>query len=141
MKLVIRTQYRENYGAHDWDGKGACPQYWKSKGGDTYVLDVTLDQAQDPAFYDAVVDCIEYSNDYASETVYTETLWDDIDFDPATIVDSWDTYIHAIHQDGVLTCTRDVLDCDGDRVVGQRSWIQDADGQRELTLEYFEEVV
>ena len=38
MKLVIQTQHRENYGAHDWDGKGECPQYWKFKGGETYVF-------------------------------------------------------------------------------------------------------
>lgn len=38
MKVVISTQIRENYGAHDWDGKGTCPQYWKCKGGNTYVV-------------------------------------------------------------------------------------------------------
>jgi hypothetical protein len=38
MKLLITTQVRENYGAHDWDGVGECPQYWKSKGGNDYVL-------------------------------------------------------------------------------------------------------
>jgi hypothetical protein len=26
----------ENYGAHDWDGEGECPQYWKFKGGEDY---------------------------------------------------------------------------------------------------------
>ena len=36
MILVIDTQYMENYGAHDWDGEGACPQYWKFKGGSSY---------------------------------------------------------------------------------------------------------
>lgn len=36
MKLHIVTQYMENYGAHDWDGKGECPQYWKFKGGEDY---------------------------------------------------------------------------------------------------------
>jgi len=36
MKLLITTQYMENYGAHDWDGEGACPQYWKMKGGSDY---------------------------------------------------------------------------------------------------------
>jgi len=36
MKLHITTQYMENYGAHDWDGTGACPQYWKFKGGEDY---------------------------------------------------------------------------------------------------------
>ena len=38
MKLLIQTQVYENYGAHDWDGKGECPQYWKAKGGNDYVI-------------------------------------------------------------------------------------------------------
>ena len=37
-KLLITTQVYENYGAHDWDGAGACPQYWKAKGGNDYVV-------------------------------------------------------------------------------------------------------
>jgi len=36
MKLMITTQIQENYGAHDWDGAGECPQYWKFKGGNDY---------------------------------------------------------------------------------------------------------
>lgn len=36
--LVIETQIHENYGAHDWSGQGACPHYWKPKGGDTVVV-------------------------------------------------------------------------------------------------------
>ena len=36
MKLHIVTQYMENYGAHDWDGQGECPQRWKMKGGEDY---------------------------------------------------------------------------------------------------------
>lgn len=39
MKLVIITQLRENYGAHDWDGTGSVPQYWKNKGGSQYIVD------------------------------------------------------------------------------------------------------
>ena len=38
MKLLITTQVYENYGAHDWDGKNECPQYWKAKGGSEYVV-------------------------------------------------------------------------------------------------------
>ena len=38
MKLLISTQFMENYGAHDWDGVGECPQYWKMKGGEEYFL-------------------------------------------------------------------------------------------------------
>ena len=37
-KLLITTQVYENYGAHDWDGVGECPQYWKDKGGSDYVV-------------------------------------------------------------------------------------------------------
>jgi len=38
MKLLITTQNLENYGAHDWDGVGECPSYWKAKGGSDYVV-------------------------------------------------------------------------------------------------------
>ena len=38
MQLSIITQYQENYGAHDWDGEGECPQYWKFKGGTEYMI-------------------------------------------------------------------------------------------------------
>ena len=37
-KLLITTQVYENYGAHDWNGKNECPQYWKAKGGSDYVV-------------------------------------------------------------------------------------------------------
>ena len=39
MKLVIQTQSKENYGAHDRDGQGESPQYLRFKGGNTYVVD------------------------------------------------------------------------------------------------------
>ena len=51
MKVVIYTQFRENYGAHDWDGKGECPQYWKNKGGSCYVVEASLNQACLPVFH------------------------------------------------------------------------------------------
>jgi hypothetical protein len=37
-KLHIYTQDQENYGAHDWDGEGECPQYWKFKGGEDFFV-------------------------------------------------------------------------------------------------------
>ena len=40
MQLLITTQIQENYGAHDWDGEGECPQYWKFKGGNDYKYDL-----------------------------------------------------------------------------------------------------
>ena len=45
MKLIIDTQHRENYAAHDWDGTGECLEYWKNKGGSTYVVE-NLSSAQ-----------------------------------------------------------------------------------------------
>lgn len=47
MKLLITSQTRENYGAHDWDGTGACPQYWKNKGGCYYVVENVSTDAGD----------------------------------------------------------------------------------------------
>jgi hypothetical protein len=38
MMLVIHAQNQENYGAHEWDGTGACPQYWKMKGGSEFKV-------------------------------------------------------------------------------------------------------
>lgn len=40
FRIVLSTQIHENYGAHDWDGKGECPQYWKAKGGNEYQLNL-----------------------------------------------------------------------------------------------------
>ena len=54
MILVIQTQNEENYGAHDWDGVGECPQYWKMKGGQEYkVINVPLEGS-----IDAVVEMV-----------------------------------------------------------------------------------
>lgn len=48
--FVIRTQFMENYGAHDWDGTGECPQYWKFKGGSEYKI-TGVDPTADPQDY------------------------------------------------------------------------------------------
>lgn len=61
-KLVIHTQYKENYGAHDWDGNGECPQYWKFKGGSTYVVPNFKAPAVTQEVVNQLRDVIEYSN-------------------------------------------------------------------------------
>lgn len=38
VSIIATYAVRENYGAHDWDGVGACPQYWKNKGSTEKVL-------------------------------------------------------------------------------------------------------
>lgn len=140
MKLVIHTQFKENYGAHDWDGKGECPQYWKFKGGSTYVVEASLDQAMSGSFFTDVAKCIEHRSHYSEEYVIGEDLVDDIDFDPTKVVDSWDTAIYATVVDGELDCREDVKDYTMDRnIVGERTWMQNADGQYDVALERFEE--
>ena len=70
--LVIQTQVRENYGAHDWDGKGECPQYWKFKGGHTYfVTDLTSAQINKSAHggIPTLTDLIEYKDSHFEEYI------------------------------------------------------------------------
>lgn len=62
MAKLVTTQYRENYGSHDWNGKGDCPQYWKSKGGEVYIVDDSIDIK---IFEDTIV----YSDNYSEESV------------------------------------------------------------------------
>ena len=38
IEVHVQSQIRENYGAHDWNGSGDCPQMWKCKGGDDYIV-------------------------------------------------------------------------------------------------------
>jgi len=140
MKLVIYTQFRENYGAHDWDGKGECPQYWKNKGGDTYVVEASLEQAMSGQFFTDVAKCIEHKSNYSEEYIIGETLVDDIDFDPTTVVEEWDTAIYAKFDGTDLICEREQKSYDmSNRVVGVRNWLQNEDGIREASLRMFEE--
>jgi hypothetical protein len=73
MKLIIATQFRENYGAHDWDGQGQCPQHWKSKGGDTYVVEnITKDQLNSILKHGiptSLTSTIEHKDDYSMEYI------------------------------------------------------------------------
>ena len=67
-KLHIVTQYMENYAAHDWDGKGECPQYWKFKGGEDYfVLNVNPNRAAETV--EAVRGQVECDTNYSRSTV------------------------------------------------------------------------
>lgn len=71
MRLIVTTQYRENYGAHNWDGKGQCPQYWKNKGGVDYEVAIESPvEAQELEFLvNRVGDKVTRFNDYVEEYV------------------------------------------------------------------------
>lgn len=69
QRAVVTTHYRENYGAHDWDGKGECPQYWKNKGSYEYAIELP-DDASDilVSFVLArLAGAVPYANDFAQE--------------------------------------------------------------------------
>ena len=84
--LVIQTQVYENYGAHDWDGTGFCPEYWKPKSGNEYkLLNVDLSanlaalvdglrakiECNDNYFHEYIIDWFVESDDYLT---YSEQL-------------------------------------------------------------------
>jgi hypothetical protein len=83
--LTVLTQVHENYGAHDWDGKGECPSYWKAKGGCTYDLGVitwaeaaALGQTGLRALVDkACAAGLEQHDDYTHEYVIDWALQDE----------------------------------------------------------------
>jgi len=66
MKLHIYTQDQENYGAHDWDGEGECPQYWKFKGGQDFFVPMgnRINSETATAIVMAVRGDIEEDNNY-----------------------------------------------------------------------------
>ena len=69
-KLIITTQVFENYGHHDWDGIGECPQYWKAKGGNDYVIKDFDPLRYTPSIIVQLVrPKIESDNDYIREQI------------------------------------------------------------------------
>jgi hypothetical protein len=92
LKIVIKTQYRENYGSHDWDGVGSCPQYWKNKGGYTYVVEgVSPEKAQELTLEDVkeISSLITYSSNFSEEYIIMHSIQDD----DSVICEDWETPI------------------------------------------------
>tara|TARA_B100000929_G_scaffold230158_1_gene186539 strand:- start:242 stop:691 length:450 start_codon:yes stop_codon:yes gene_type:complete len=108
MKLVIVTQFRENYGAHNWDGFGDCPQGWKNKGGEIFVMDISLDELnsidfEEPAVIRELIPLIEYATDYSTEDVIDWHFADDHD----EIGMEWEVpFVITRQNDGSFLCTR-----------------------------------
>ena len=99
-KLLIQTQVYENYGAHDWDGVGACPQYWKAKGGNDYVVkkfkgDATMAvmglrsqiESNNDHFQETIVDFRVVKDDYLTDFERSQLEYDGtIAFGPEELV-------------------------------------------------------
>lgn len=107
MKIVITTQVRENYGAHDWDGTGECPQYWKCKGGDTYVVpNLSVDHVL--KVKDIVIPTlkalIESRNEGFEEYVIDWSILDD----DAVVCSEWETPFELFWEQGRWVARRTV---------------------------------
>ena len=104
-KLVIQTQHKENYGAHDWDGKGECPQYWKFKGGNTYVVrDLSSAHINKIAEHGipGLTKLIESSDYYFQEYILG---WEIVE-DDAKECEDWDSVIEFQWKIDRWTCLR-----------------------------------
>jgi hypothetical protein len=69
MKLLINTQFMENYGHHDWDGVGQCPQHWKFKGGEDYFYAMGDYEYDIPKLVEALRSKIEWDEDYSRQYI------------------------------------------------------------------------
>ena len=67
--LIIETQYRENYGAHNWDGQGSCPQYWKNKGGEEYIVTNVPEGIKLDAILDQLRPEVEWRDSYSEQYI------------------------------------------------------------------------
>ena len=138
--VVIATQFRENYGAHDWNGEGYCPQYWKSKGGDTYFISASAADIADSQWWVDVERSIEHSSAYSEEYIISESVVDLIDFREEEHIEFWESAICATVDFGQLYCEKKALNFENE-VVGVRRWEQDSMGKDACSLEDFDEPV
>ena len=135
MKAVIYTQIRENYGAHDWDGQGECPQYWKFKGGNTFVVhNVSIEDNMSVEWWNALEAAIGFSSKSFEEYIISADVVDEIDFDESTIVEEWDSPINLVFSQGRFLATRftkaDLYWNDRDITGKFEQWVQ-VSGDRE----------
>lgn len=141
MKVVLQTQFQENYGSHDWDGSGQCPQYWKFKGGSTYVIaNLTPKQVEEmlPPHIGEIYNLIEQSSDYVKEYVISSHIAEDNE----KVCEDWETPIIIEKVDGEYIATEvtknDEYSFLDERIEEQRfSYVMKPKGQKEnLTTTY-----
>jgi hypothetical protein len=127
IRIVFTTQYLENYGAHDWDEVGECPQYWKPKGGSTYIVACTPEQLASRWFYSAVEDGITKSDDWEREYVVSSQVVDARDFVESDFVEFWEAPINVhVSIGGDLLMSQNNLNFEN-QVCGTRTWVQNAE--------------
>lgn len=95
MHILIVVQLRENYAAHAWDGKGACPQGWKNKGAQYYALrnvassDVPTILAGTAPIVKEVLDLVCFKSDYFEASLCSISAHESLE----GLLPSWDAPI------------------------------------------------
>jgi hypothetical protein len=99
MKIVINTQYRENYAAHNEDyDHGVDTPHWKFKGGSTYVVPNFNDYSNITEVMKNLDSLITYGNPASEEYILD---WEIVE-DSAKVCDSWETVTQIfINEDNV----------------------------------------
>jgi hypothetical protein len=100
MKLVINTQYRENYAAHDEGYEhGVSEAHWKFKGGTTYVVPRFTDVNNITQVMKNLSTLIEYGNPGSEQYIID---WEIVK-DNAKVCESWETVTEIfINQDKTI---------------------------------------
>lgn len=129
IRVVIATQFLENYGAHDWDGEGYCPQHWKAKGGSTYIVVASPAEIQCDKWWESLQACICHESEYSREYIISESVVDAIDFIESDYVEEWEEPIHVSMVDGKAQCLRERKDFLTLQPVGQQKWVQHSSGE------------
>jgi hypothetical protein len=134
MKMIINTQIRENYGAHDWNGEGECPQYWKFKGGNTYVVRdlkeshvVKINMVGIPTLTSLIEERNEHFEEYILDYEIVE--------DSAKECEEWEAPIEFVWSGDRWLCLREKsageFDCWSDGItLKSESWIPLEGGER-----------
>ena len=101
MKLVIGTQYRENYGSAD-------EPYWKFKGGSTYVVENITAAQQARIERDGIPTLkglIEYSSPMTEEYILDYSIV----ADDAPVGEPWETPTVCQYAEGAWHASRETL--------------------------------
>ena len=92
---LITTQYRENYGAHDWDGTGECPQYWKNKFGTEYMIKDAPSLMDAEHFVDHFIcEKSDYSDEFVVNSVDCDIMYDKVvpEYQDVTVIEWADRF-------------------------------------------------
>jgi len=139
IRVIFHTQFLENYGAHDWDGEGYCPQRWKPKGGSTYIVSATAAEIADSQWWDTVSQAICHECSYSREYVISESVVDAIDFVESDHVEEWEEPIYATVVGITLECVRESKSFFDLKPVAKSTWTQVVGGGHiDCTYEEYE---